>query len=109
MAKKLKPKQIIIPTLIDPKVIELFPTFTSSKVVSACEIKTVIRSMDGTAVLTPKNKDFAPFKVQKSFMVRYLAKSGGYFVVYSDGKRAFQSKEMFENSYSENKETKTKK
>tara|TARA_R110000823_G_scaffold227890_4_gene355287 strand:- start:1806 stop:2282 length:477 start_codon:yes stop_codon:yes gene_type:complete len=89
------------PVLLQKELLSGFPEYRSDKIVNALEIESVIRSANGSAVFTPKNKNFVPFLVKKSFMLKHRAESGGYLVVYEDGGIGYQGKVRFEDSYSE--------
>ena len=89
------------PVLLQKELLETFPEYQSSKILKGLEIESVIRNMDGSAVFTPKDKNFVPFLVKKSFMLKHRAESGGYLTVYEDGGLGYQSKKRFEDSYTE--------
>lgn len=73
--------------------------FVSHKEVTAIKIKTVVRDMQGTAVLTPEDKGIKPFTISKHFLRTQRPTNGGYFITYEDGGNGFQSAEMFEKNY----------
>ena len=58
------------------------------------------RETDGTAMITPEEKGFAPFKVDHEYVRKHRPKVGGYFVVYKDGYKSFSPAEAFEDGYS---------
>lgn len=59
-----------------------------------------VRETDGTAMITPEEKGFAPFKVDHEYVRKHRPKVGGYFVVYKDGYKSFSPAEAFEDGYS---------
>lgn len=44
--------------------------------------------------------DFAPIKVDASYMTKHQPVAGGYYVIYEDGYKSFSPKESFEKGYS---------
>jgi len=57
------------------------------------------RESDGSAMLTPVEKGFAPFKVDHEYMWKHKPQVGGYYVVYSDGYKSWSPAEAFEEGY----------
>lgn len=58
------------------------------------------RETDGTAMITPAESGYAPFKVDFKFMSKHSPKVGGYYVVYKDGYKSFSPADVFEDGYS---------
>lgn len=58
------------------------------------------RETDGSAMLTPENTDYYPFKVDASYMHKHKPEPGGYYVVYTDGYESFSPAGAFESGYS---------
>ena len=57
------------------------------------------RETDGTAMITPAEAGYAPFKVDADFMWKHKPQVGGYFIVYKDGYKSFSPAEAFEDGY----------
>lgn len=57
------------------------------------------RETDGTAIITPAELGYAPFKVSYDFMRKHKPEVGGYYVVYKDGYKSFSPAEAFEDGY----------
>lgn len=55
---------------------------------------------DIAALITPEEKGYAPFSVDKAYMDKHDPKVGGYFVVYDDGYKSFSPAKPFEEGYS---------
>lgn len=58
------------------------------------------RETDGSAMITPGDTGFAPFKVDHKFLRKHSPEVGGYYVVYKDGYKSFSPAEAFESGYS---------
>ena len=58
------------------------------------------RETDGTAMIKPAEKGYAPFEVDAEFMRRNKPEVGGYYVVYEDGYRSYSPAKAFEDGYS---------
>lgn len=52
-----------------------------------------------TAIITPGDAGYAPFKVDAEFVRKHDPKVGGYYVVYSDGYKSWSPAEAFEGGY----------
>ena len=82
------------------------PQYKSHKQVGAIKISEIHRNMDGSATITPSEKDekgnlvVDPFKVDRHFMTKFEPKVGGYIVSYEDGYTSFSPAEAFEEGYS---------
>ncbi len=57
------------------------------------------RDTDGSAMLTPADEGYAPFKVDRQYMLRHAPEVGGYHVVYADGYVSFSPGKAFEEGY----------
>lgn len=86
--------------------------YRSHKVVGALKIASISydvlvagregRETDGTAVITPEDARYAPFRVGKAFVDKHLAgawPSSGYYVVYEDGYASWSPVKAFEEGY----------
>lgn len=58
------------------------------------------RETDGTAMITPVEKGFSPFKVDAEYVRKHNPQVGGYFVVYKGGYKSFSPAVAFEEGYS---------
>src|SRR5512133_1338340 len=47
------------------------------------------RETDGSAIITPADEGFAPFRVDRHYMDKHSPVIGGYYVVYEDGYKSF--------------------
>ena len=54
---------------------------------------------DGSAMITPFEEGYAPFRVDRDYMRRHNPKVGGYYVVYKDGYKSFSPADAFEDGY----------
>ena len=82
------------------------PKYKSHKTVWALKIKSIVRDgegenreTDGSAMLTPEEPGYAPFRVDHEYMRKHNPKVGGYYVVYADGYKSFSPSEAFEDGY----------
>ena len=57
------------------------------------------RETDGSAMITPAEEGYAPFKVDHQFMHKHKPEVGGYFVQYRDGYKSFSPAAAFEEGY----------
>lgn len=61
------------------------------------------RDTDGSAMITPEESGYAPFRVDREFVRKRLPVSGpivgGYYVQYKDGYKSFSPAEAFEEGY----------
>lgn len=83
-------------------VIEM-PKYKSHKEVWALKIKSIVkdgegehRETDGSAIITPEEEGYAPFKVDHAYMHKHKPFVGGYFVQYKDGYKSFSPADVFE-------------
>lgn len=57
------------------------------------------RETDGSATITPEEKGYAPFKVDRDYLAKHKPTVGGYYVVYADGYKSFSPAKAFEDGY----------
>lgn len=57
------------------------------------------RETDGSAIITPDDSEYAPFRVGHGYIRKHEPEVGGYFVVYEDGYKSFSPAEAFESGY----------
>ncbi len=57
------------------------------------------RETDGSAVITPAEEGYGPFKVDSDYMRKHKPQIGGYYVVYKDGYTSFSPADAFEDGY----------
>ena len=79
------------------------PKYQSHKQVWALKIKSIVkdgegenRETDGSAVITPEEEGYAPFKVDWEYMSKHKPQVGGYYVAYKDGYKSFCPAKEFE-------------
>jgi hypothetical protein len=68
------------------------PKYRCHKEVRALKIKAIKmdgegedRELDGSAIITPEDESYAPFKVSAGYMHKHDPRVGGYYVRYDDG------------------------
>jgi len=93
----------------DNTVLSEFPKYICHKEVHALKIESILfdrdvarnqcRQTDGTAMITPVDKRYTPFKVGVGFVAKHNPQAGGYYVVYEDGYESFSPAEAFEDGY----------
>ena len=83
------------------------PKYKSHKEVWALKIKSIVRDgegenreTDGSAMITPEEDGYAPFRVEHEYMYKHKPQVGGYFVQYKDGYKSFSPADAFEAGYS---------
>lgn len=83
------------------------PKYKCHKEVWALKIKSIVidgegenRETDGSAMITPEEKGYAPFKVDQDYMRKHKPEAGGYYVQYKDGYKSFSPAYAFEEGYS---------
>lgn len=54
---------------------------------------------EGSAIITPADDGFAPFRVDEKYMLKHEPQEGGYYVVYDDGYKSFSPAAAFEAGY----------
>ena len=57
------------------------------------------RETDGSAIITPADQGYAPFKVDHAYVHKHNPEVGGYYVVYDDGYKSFSPAKAFEDGY----------
>lgn len=82
------------------------PKYRSHKEVWALKIKAIVfdsdlaqetnRETDGSAMITPEEEGYAPFKVDFAYVRKHNPVVGGYYVVYKDGYKSFSPADAFE-------------
>jgi len=82
------------------------PKYQSHKKVWALKIKSIVRDgegedreTDGSAMITPEEAGYAPFRVDGSYLFKHKPQVGGYYVVYEDGYKSWSPAEAFESGY----------
>ena len=85
------------------------PKYKSHKEVWAQKIKSIQldsdlaqkenRETDGSAIITPEEEGYAPFKVEHEYMHKHKPEVGGYYVVYKDDYISFSPAKAFEEGY----------
>jgi hypothetical protein len=85
------------------------PRYKCRKEVWALKIKTIQfdaaaavdenRDTDCSAMITPEEEGYAPFKVDANYVMAHKPQEGGYFVQYADGYKSFSPAEAFEGGY----------
>lgn len=58
------------------------------------------RETDGSAMITPAEDGYAPFRVDANYVHKHKPEAGGYYVVYADGYKSFSPAKAFEDGYS---------
>lgn len=82
------------------------PRYKSHKHVWALKIAKIVRDgegedreTDGSAMITPVESGYAPFKVDHAYMHKHKPQVGGYYVVYADGYKSWSPAQAFEEGY----------
>lgn len=82
------------------------PKYKCHKEVWAIKIKSIVRDgdgenreSDGSAIVTPEEKECMGFKVDAKYMHKHKPVSGGYYVKYKDGYESFSPADVFESGY----------
>jgi hypothetical protein len=57
------------------------------------------RETDGSAMFTPVEEGYAPFRVEYDYLRKHSPEVGGYFVVYKDGYKSYSPAQAFEEGY----------
>lgn len=94
---------VIKPTKNNMSVSVEMPKYRSHKEVWALKIKSIVRDgegenreSDGSAIITPEEEGYAPFRVEGGYLHKHKPQVGGYYVVYKDGYKSFSPAEAFE-------------
>jgi hypothetical protein len=83
------------------------PRYKCHKEVHALKIKEIVtdasiaenRETDGSAMITPAEEGYAPFRVDAAYLHSHKPEVGGYYVVYKDGYVSYSPAEPFEDGY----------
>lgn len=82
------------------------PRYVSHKKVWALKIAKIARDgegedreTDGSAIITPEESGYAPFRVDHAYMAKHQPQVGGYYVVYADGYKSWSPAQAFEEGY----------
>lgn len=81
------------------------PLYRSHKEVRALKIKEVRdnrkpdQESDGSMIIVPEDKVYAPFRVDHDYVRKHQPQAGGYYVVYQDGYKSWSPAEAFESGY----------
>ncbi len=85
------------------------PRYQSFKKVWALKIKAIVldsdvaretnRETDGSAMITPEEEGYAPFKVNNDYLRKHSPEVGGYYVLYEGGYKSFSPSDAFERGY----------
>ncbi|MFT7155259.1 MAG: hypothetical protein ACI8Q1_000260 [Parvicella sp.] len=87
------------------------PKYQSHKKVGALKIKSIVREgvgegegrvlgTYGSAMITPEEDGYAPFRVNSEYMQKHNPQVGGYFVQYEGGYKSYSPSDAFEGGYS---------
>lgn len=90
-----------------PNATMAMPLYTSHKQVRALKIAEIeiLSATQGegpeepAAILTPVNRNYAPFSVSKAYYEKHKPQVFGYFVVYADGYQSWSPAGPFEDGY----------
>jgi hypothetical protein len=82
------------------------PRYKCHKEVWALKIAKIVRDgegenreTDGSAMITPAEEGYAPFKVNYDYLRKHNPQVGGYYVVYKDGYQSYSPAQPFEEGY----------
>ena len=83
------------------------PRYRSRKEVHALKIAAIVRDgegelnreTDGSAMITPAEEGYAPFRVDREYMRKHDPQVGGYYVLYAGGYSSWSPAEAFEEGY----------
>ena len=83
------------------------PRYRSHKEVHALKIAAIVRDgegelnreTDGSAMITPAEEGYAPFRVDREYMRKHDPQVGGYYVLYAGGYSSWSPAEAFEEGY----------
>ena len=105
-ADKLATKNDVIAAILaaDKEVIIDLPSYKSTKKVKALEIEKIVRNPrkhNGTAIFTPKDKDYPAFMVDRHFMKTHQFKieEGGFYLIFEDGSNGFMQNKAFTEEF----------
>ena len=57
------------------------------------------RETDGSAWITPEEEDYAPIKIEHTYMKKHNPEIGGYYVCYEGGYKSYSPAKAFEDGY----------
>lgn len=57
------------------------------------------RETDGSAIITPVEAIYAPFRVDYNYVKKHNPQVGGYYVLYKDGYQSYSPAQAFEEGY----------
>ncbi len=84
------------------------PRYKSHKEVWAFKIKSIKldgedenRETDGSAMITPEEEGYEPFRVKWDYVRKHKPQVGGYYVRYKDGYESWSPAEAFEEGYTQ--------
>jgi hypothetical protein len=72
------------------------PKYKSNKEFWALKIKSISPNADESATINSVEKNYAPFKVDASYLEKHKPYVGGYYVVYQDGYKSFSPAKALE-------------
>ena len=79
------------------------PRYKCYKEVWALKIMKIERHNEGdpsgSAMITPLDGRYAPFRVEPQYVRRHNPQVGGYYVVYKDGYKSYSPADVFEDGY----------
>ena len=82
------------------------PRYKCHKMVWALKIAEIVpirgapnQESDGSAIITPAEDGFGPFRVDYSYMSKHKPQVGGYYVVYEDGYESYSPAGAFKAGY----------
>lgn len=88
------------------EIMRQLPRYQNHKKVWALKIKSIVidgegenRETDGSAMITPEEQGYAPFKVDGAYMHKHKPQVGGYWIQYEDGYISWSPAEAFESGY----------
>ena len=97
------------PDNLDMRAEQEMPKYLCHKKVWALKIRSIAfdcdsarkenRDTDGSAIITPDDSGYAPFRVDRVYVDKHKPEVGGYFVVYDDGYMSFSPAKAFEEGY----------
>lgn len=90
----------------EPQNAREMPRYKCHKQVWALKIAKIVRDGEGedretdeSAMITPAEEGYAPFKVDHAYMRKHNPQVGGYYVVYKDGYESWSPASEFEDGY----------
>lgn len=96
-------------TDMEPQASVEMPRYKCHKEVWALKIKAIAfdidaarienRETDGSAVITPEERGYGPFRVDHDYVRKHNPQAGGYYVVYRGGYKSWSPAREFEDGY----------